>query len=456
MYLPFLRIVIMMLFLASFHSLPSQSLALKGVHVIRPISKKILLDQTVYIEDGKIKHIGKATEVVLPVGTNIINASGKYLMPGLAEMHAHIPVPDSSGNVTVLDQTMFLYLANGVTTIRGMLGQPFHLDLLETFKLQHISFYPPNIYTSSPSFNGNSMPDIATAEAAVKKYKSQGYDFLKIHPGIKLDVYNAIAQTSKAVGIDFAGHVPVEVGIRHALGSGQKTIDHLDGYIEALAPPLADLTQNGFFGFNVTDQINLTSLMPLVKLTKKSQAWMVPTQTLFTRWFSPEDPNSMMQANEMAYMPARIRYAWLQNKTNLIKSNGYTKARYEHYIQVRKKLLYSLYKGKVNLILGSDAPQVMNVPGFSIHHEMESWADAGIPNWKILQAGTSEVARFYSHQDKEGDIAAGYWADMILLEKNPVDDIRNTQTIEGIIHRGQWLSKAMIMDRLKQIVLQNE
>lgn len=431
-------------------------IALKGVNIISPAHKKILYDQTVYIEGDLIKYIGKSSQVALPNTATIIDAEGKYLMPGLSEMHAHIPVPDSSGDATLLDQTLFLYLANGVTTIRGMLGQPFHLNIKEALKQMDIDLYPPNIYTSSPSFNGNTMPDIATAEAAVKRYKSDGYHFLKIHPGIKREVYDAIVKTAHAEKIDFAGHVPVEVGIEHALLSGQRTIDHLDGYIEALAPPLKDLNQNGFFGFNVTDQINLDRIKPLLKLTKKSKAWLVPTQSLFTRWFSPEDPNVMMQAVEMSYMPARTRYAWLQSKSNLLKSEGYTQQRYTKFLDARKKLLYSLYKGKARLLLGSDAPQVMNVPGYSIHHEMESWAEVGIPAWAILQAGTMNVAQFFNTQDVDGEIAPGYHADMILLDKNPIEDIHNAHTIQGIMHRGQWLSKDNIQVRLKEIAAQNE
>jgi imidazolonepropionase-like amidohydrolase len=434
----------------------SKGIALTGVNVISPLHKKTLYDQTVYIEGDLIKHIGKTSQVALPNTATILDAKGKYLIPGISEMHAHIPVPDSSGDATILNQTLFLYLANGITTIRGMLGQAFHLNIREALSQKHIDLYPPNMYTSSPSFNGNTMPDIATAEAAVKRYKSDGYHFLKIHPGIKREVYDAIVKTAHAEKIDFAGHVPVEVGIVHALQSGQKTIDHLDGYIEALAPPLKDLNQNGFFGFNVTDQINPDRIKALVKLTKKSKAWLVPTQSLFTRWFSPEDPNAMMQTTEMSYMPARTRYAWLQSKSNLLKSEGYTHERYSKYLDARKKLLFSLYKGKAGLLLGSDAPQVMNVPGYSIHHEMESWAEAGIPAWSILQAGTINVARFFNTQDVDGEIAPGYHADLILLDKNPIEDIHHAHTIQGIMHRGQWLSKEMIQERLKEIAAQNE
>lgn len=438
-------------------NIPVPGTAFIGVNIIDPGTKKIIKDQTVYIEQSFIKQVGKSSEVVLPNNAIRVEARGKYLMPGLAEMHAHTPVPDSTGDYTLLSQTLFLYFANGITTIRGMLGQPFHLAIKQELFMRNLSNATPDLmFTSSPSLNGNTVPDIATAERLVREYKSKGYHFLKIHPGIKRQVYDAIVRTAREVGIDFAGHVPVEVGIVHALESGQKTIDHLDGYIEAMAPPLADLNQNGFFGFNVTDQVDLKKLKSLVQLTRKSKAWLVPTQSLFTRWFSPEDPNKMINEKEISYMPARTRYSWLQSKTSLLKNELYTQDRYNRFLAIRKKILHAMYKGKVNLLLGSDAPQVMNVPGFSIHHEMKTWSEAGIPNWAILQAGTSSVARFFDVQSYSGSIASGKYANLILLDKNPVKDIQNINSISGVMATGKYYSKQMIEDRLLSIAKTNE
>lgn len=115
-----------------------------------------------------------------------------------------------------------------------------------------------------------------------------------------------------------------------------------------------------------------------------------------------------------------------------------------------------MYKGKVNLLLGSDAPQVMNVPGFSIHHEMKTWSEAGIPNWAILQAGTSSVARFFDAQSYSGSIASGKYANLILLDKNPVKDIQNIDSISGVMATGKYYSKQMIEDRLLSIAKTNE
>jgi imidazolonepropionase-like amidohydrolase len=435
--------------------LSSGALVIKEVTIISPKTKKIIPGQTVIITGGKINKIGRTGQLSIPSDAQVIDGKGKFLVPGIAEMHAHIPVPDSSNDLTSLSQTLFLYLSNGVTTLRGMLGQPFHLKLNETLAARSMNNIP-RIYTSSPSFNGNSVPDIATAEKLVRQYKAEGYHFLKIHPGIKKDVYDGLARTAKEAGIPFAGHIPVEVGVTHAIESGQLTIDHVDGYIEALAPPLADLTQNGFFGFNLTDKVDMGKLKKLIDLTKQKGTWIVPTQSLFTRWFSPTDPNLMMQETELGYMPSRTRFAWTQSKTNLIRNPEYSEAKFNRFLDIRKKILYAMHQSNVNLLLGSDAPQVMNVPGFSLQHEMISWSDAGIPNWKILQASSSEVARFFKAENQFGDIAAGLSADLILLDKNPIDDIKNMQAISGVINKGIWMSKAQIDSELDKIRQANQ
>ena len=137
-------------------NIPVPGTAFIGVNIIDPGTKKIIKDQTVYIEQSFIKQVGKSSEVVLPNNAIRVEARGKYLMPGLAEMHAHTPVPDSTGDYTLLSQTLFLYFANGITTIRGMLGQPFHLAIKQELFMRNLSNATPDLmFTSSPSLNGN-------------------------------------------------------------------------------------------------------------------------------------------------------------------------------------------------------------------------------------------------------------------------------------------------------------
>ena len=170
-------------------------------------------------------------------------------------MRNHIPPPTTSKER--IAETLFLYLSRGVTTIRGMLGNPLHLELREkTAKGELLS---PRIYTSSPSLNGNSVKTREEAIIKVTQYQKDGYDFLKIHPGIQRDVFDQVVETANAVGIPFAGHVPVDVGIRHALESNYASIDHVDGFLEGLVPASANVkaNENGF------------------------------TQSLFERWYAP-------------------------------------------------------------------------------------------------------------------------------------------------------------------------
>jgi len=156
------------------------AILITDANVINVRNGIIVEHRDVVVDSGKIKSISDALEN-RDAYTTVIDGNGKYLMPGLAEMHAHIP-PPSESNPEIVDETLFLYLSNGITTIRGMLGGPSHLELREKAKNNEI--LSPRIYTSSPSLNGNSIKTVEEAIEKVTQYQKDGYDFLKIHPGI--------------------------------------------------------------------------------------------------------------------------------------------------------------------------------------------------------------------------------------------------------------------------------
>ena len=427
-------------------------LVINNATIITMTSSGVLDKQNIVIRADTIFHIGKYTASPNAIS---IDGSGKYVMPGLTEMHAHIPVAEE-GNDTLVKETLFLYLSQGVTTIRGMLGNPYHLDLKK--QVANDELLSPRIYTSSPSLNGGTVTTPEEAIEKVRKYAADGYDFLKIHPGIKLEVWNALEETAESVGIPYAGHVPVEVGIHRALEGPYATIDHLDGFIDGLALENKNFEKDagGFFGYGFTDMVDKGMIKNLVSKTKSQNVAVVPTQTLFTRWFSPTDPSEMMQAVEMKYMPAKTRFTWRQNKERMISDDDYNKETWEKYIGIRKSLLKEMDHQGVNFLLGSDAPQVMNVPGFSIHHEMAAMADAGISNRKILASGTVEPAKFFGAEGEYGQIKIGASADLILLDGNPLVDISNTKKISEIVLRGKLITKSEIDARLAQIALRNQ
>ena len=225
-------------------SLAQTGFAIKNVNVITMHDDEILTNQLVLVNEGVIQSISDYAENKIPTDFFEIDGSGKFLTPGWAEMHAHIPTPQD-GDDSNVKETLFLYLANGITTIRGD-ALAIHTIYNSGEEVKKNTFPSPRIFTSSPSLNGNSVPTIAEAKRKVTQYQKDGYDFLKIHPGIKLNVFNELVKTADEVGIPFAGHVPQEVGIRLALKSKYASIDHLDGYIEGAAPKELR-TQGGFF-----------------------------------------------------------------------------------------------------------------------------------------------------------------------------------------------------------------
>ena len=283
------KATLLLLALAVYACGPSQekvstsAILIKNVHLVDVVNDTLRKDQQILVDSGKIQAI--ASEIPgAEHYKNVIDGQNSYAVPGLTEMHAHIPSPPT--NEKRIEETLYLYLAGGVTTIRGMLGHPYHLKLRQGVAKGDVA--GPRIFTSSPSLNGNTVQTPEEAIRKVRQYAADGYDFLKIHPGIQRDVFDSLAATAKEVGIPFAGHVPVDVGIRHALESGYATIDHVDGFLEGLVPESAGVQpeDNGFFGFNFTTLADTSGIGALMEMTRKHKVWVVPTQSLFERWFA--------------------------------------------------------------------------------------------------------------------------------------------------------------------------
>ena len=430
-------------------SISPTAILITGVNIVDVSNGDILQNRQVVIDSGKIKKIVESVEDAEEYSTKI-EAKDKYLIPGLAEMHAHIPQPPTSN--TRIEETLYLYLSNGITTIRGMLGHPSHLDLRE--KALKGEVLSPRIFTSSPSFNGNT---VTTKEEAVEKvttYKNEGYDFLKIHPGMQLEVFDQMVETANELNIPFAGHVPVMVGIRHALESKYASIDHVDGYLEGLVPESegVDPSANGFFGYSFTPLADTSKIDELVALSKKNQVWVVPTQSLFERWFAPVSSDELLKQPEMKYMPVSTLEDWKRRKDESTKpESGFNEEQWNKFTAIRRQLIFKLQENGHGMLLGSDAPQLFNVPGFSIHHEVDGMLEAGLTPLEILQSGTINPAIYFGMEDTFGSIKEGLDADLVLLNSNPLLDITALKQISGVMVRGKWLSKESIAEKLEQI-----
>lgn len=432
--------------------LSEQGSVFSHVNVINIRDGSIDSNKSVVVDSGKIVAILEENRS-WPEGTQIINGEGNYLLPGLAEMHAHIPSPQESEEW--IQDVLFLYVAQGVTTIRGMLGHPRHLDLRE--EAANNSILSPRIYTSSPSFNGNSVKTPEEGRQKVIESRDAGYDFLKFHPGIKLEVHDEIVKTANEEGIPYAGHVSTDVGIRHALESNYASVDHIDGFLEGLVPESAGVNpnDNGFFGYNFTNLVDTTMIDELVQSSKKHRVWVVPTQALFDRWFSPRPAEELATDPEMKYMPASTIQKWIENKNRLTGGDHYSDEQWNTFNEIRKQMILKLHREGQGLILGSDAPQVFNVPGFSIHHELQFMLDAGLSPLEALQTGTLHPALYFDQEGEYGEIIEDASADFILSAENPLEDLSTLREPVGVMVRGQWLSKERIDTKLAELADRN-
>jgi len=423
--------------------------AFVDVTVIPMDRERTIPRQTVVVRGGRIVTIGPSNRVQVPAGGVKVDGRGKFLIPGLAEMHAHIPGGDTPDSL--VERTLFLYVSGGITTIRGMLGHPRHLDLRA--RAARNELLSPTIYTSGPSLNGNSVPTPGAAARIVAEQKAAGYDFLKIHPGIGGEVFDTLAATAQRVGIRFAGHVPLQVGLARALETGYATIDHLDGYVEAMVRERAPVTaaESQFFGLNLGEYLDESKLPSLVKATWEARVWNVPTQVLMQNLMPGESVEALHRRPEMRYVPPGSLAQWAETKNSLLRETGSSEESARRVMQVRRNLIKALHAAGGGLLLGSDAPQIYNVPGFSTHRELEALVAAGLTPYQALETGTRNVAVFFGRLPTSGTVGVGKRADLVLLDANPLIDVKNTSRRAGVMLRGRWLPKAEIEARLAAV-----
>jgi len=416
-----------------------------SVNVIPMDKEQVLENQIVVVKDGKIISMGSNAKY--DKDALVINAKGKYLTPGWSEMHAHVPPID---DIQPMKDVMVLYLANGITTIRGMLGHPKHLELRS--KIRSGEILGPNFYTTGPSFNGQSVQTPERGIEMVKEQKAAGYDYMKMHPGLTKETFPAIVKTAHELGMPFVGHVSFQVGVWRAIEAGYSSIDHMDGFIDAITPGADALAEQhiGLFGAWIGYRADLSKAPKLINALRDNHIAVVPTMALGERWQSPLPAEEYTKAPEMKYMKPEEIKNWVNAKNSYLSNPLFTKEHAAKYLEVRRKLIYECNKNGVQVLLGSDGPQVFNVPGFSIHHEMKYLVDAGLTPYETLKTGTVNVANYLGKSDS-GTIKAGNVSDLVLLNGNPLKDINQTKNIEGVMIGKQWLSKEYIQKELKKL-----
>jgi imidazolonepropionase-like amidohydrolase len=415
------------------------SIAIVGVNVVPMTGELVLERQTVLVSGNVITALGKEEQVSAPRGALTIDGRGKYLMPGLAEMHAHVPSGEQSR--AYRDEVLFLYVANGVTLARGMLGDPEHLTLRTQLAAHEI--LGPRLYTSGPSLNGKSVNDAEQGAAMVRAQKQAGYDFIKLHPGLTRDSFLAIARTAHEVAMPFGGHVSQDVGLRVALENHQATVDHLDGYVLAVSSAAEDPTAHPD-NAGLAMKFEPSRMIGVIERTRAAGTWVVPTQSLSENMIGRETPEALDARPEMRYVSPQRRTQYRTSKQATLDIKGLTPELSNKFLDLRRQIIRELSDAGAGLLLGSDAPQLFNVPGFSAHRELQSMVAAGLAPYQALRMGTAAPAEFLRESGKFGIVAVGASADLVLLDANPLADIANTRKIRGVMVRGRWLDRTFI------------
>jgi tetratricopeptide (TPR) repeat protein len=401
----------------------AQAGAVAFVHVnVIPMNRDgVLEDQTVLVANGKITTVGPAAKTAIPAGARKIDASGKYLIPGLTDAHVHLQTPIEFP----------LYIANGVTTVFNLDGRPAHL--LWRKKIASGEMFGPTIFTTGPIFTRAHKP-----EEAVRMVDEQavlGYDAVKIYNAVSKAEYPALIAEAKRKHLLLMGHVAREPEFELTLASGQ-SIAHLEEYTYTFFNPQHD-DNNSHIVYNES------KIAEAVQLTARSGIFVTPTLSTYATIVQQATAlDDFLKNPQLRFDPPWIQAA-LQPAANRYK-NGFTPQSYPRIrtsLAFQRKLVKALQDANVPLMCGTDASDVGPVAGFGIHDELQELVSDGLTPFQALQTATVNPASYFGRAGEFGTIETGKLADLVLLGGNPLTDIGKTRVIAGVMVRGRWLER---------------
>lgn len=425
--------ILILSFLFNWFNFFGQEIIIKNANIISVNEGKISKNQSILISDGKILQIGNFKHLFQKKPkSRIINAEGKYIMPGLADMHVHLT---EKGKI---DNQLLNFIAAGVTHIRVMNSDSDQLEISQK-KKNRIYNFAPNIFFSKVIKRGETY-NKSQADSLMNDIKNNGLSFIKLFGLSNEDTFNNIMSAAQKNNVIVCGHYPVYVkegkgkiiSLDTVLKKQFKSIEHLAGYL-----------------YYPEDQLDR-----LIKLTKENNIFNCPTLDWDIISNDLYYPTKYKDRITYKLLPKRIIENWeIQYSLAIEKAGGVEKVienrdKYSATFTKKTNLLKKLYDSNCLLLLGGDSGNTFQADGFNLYEEMVNWSNVGIDNYTILKSATYNAAKFFNQENKWGSVKENYDADLILLDKNPVDDIKNITSIRYTIFGGKVIANQDLINKI--------
>jgi len=439
----------------------SSQIYITHVTVIDTETGKEAKDRTVVISGERISEVRDSKDVGAPVAASVMDGTGKYLIPGLWDMHVHAMYPPR------IDSWMPLLVANGVLGVRDM-GSPMKLSDVDRLRkgIAEGKQLGPRIVDGGPIVDGRKAPyprseffiQVKTPEEGrdvVGSIKANGSDFVKVYSWLPRDAYFAIAAEARKQAIPFAGHVPFSVTAAEASDAGQKSMEHLYGVLLACSSSEDELRGKMLKvggDASYAEHARLEVYEPIASYSEekaakifahlaKNSTWQVPTFAIYSRDKLPSE-SELFNDDRLTYVPPSVQQKWRET----VKQQIGTPDEVEEFNKSFAKMLEILgkmHKAGVPVLAGTDVGwfNTYSYPGFELHYELQLLVRTGLTPLEALQTATLNPARFFGKTSDLGTIAKGRFADMVLLTANPLEDIRNTEKIDAVFVNGRLLTR---------------
>jgi imidazolonepropionase-like amidohydrolase len=449
-------------------------LAITHVTLIDGTGAAAQSDITVVIRGTTIVAVGPSVSTVIPSRAITVNASGKFLIPGLADMHIHLTgsgEPDGSREFILP-----LLIANGITMVRDMGGDLNDLKELRE-EINSGKRLGPQIVFAGPYLDGNPpsfQPSIvvqnaAQAQTAVRQLNAEGVDFIKVQSRLSAPAYFAIAAAAQKEGLRFVGHVPDAVSPFAASDAGQASIEHLTGILLACssredelrqqqvpAPPMDEtpaelVIRQRRWQQEVLDSYSSQKADSLFKKFVANHTWQTPTLPLLLDLAYLTPATDRVNDPRLKYIPGNVKKIWQQGRrASLANRTDSDFAQRAELVERSLAVVREMNLAGVKILAGTDSAAPNVFPGFSLHESLADLVRAGLTPMQAIQAATLRPAEFLGRETLQGTITVGKRADLVLLDENPLDDIHNTEKTNALILNGRLLNRADLDALLKK------